>query len=70
VLALLGAYIGYGNVKEIDFLVPITAFVLIALSVGALGGELLAPFLLNLSIAFGGAGTVVSLGLMTKLIWK
>lgn len=70
VLALLGAYIGYGNFKEVNFLVPITAFVLISLTVGTLGGELLASFLLNLSIAFGAAGIVVSLGMMTKLIWK
>ncbi len=70
VLALLGAYVGYGNVKEVDFLVPVITLVLVSLSVGALGGELLAPFLLNLSMAFGAAGIVVSLGLLIRVLWK
>lgn len=76
VLAISGAIVAYENIQkreEISFLTGISSMVIIIilfLLFPMFAGRdipLLADFLLNLGVAFGVAGFVVALGLITRL---
>lgn len=72
-IGLLGALMAVKHIsrgEENEFLISITAFVVVSTAVLVLTTDILSVFLMNLVIGFGVGGFLVALGKIVKMGWR